>query len=69
MASAAAPITPATWDASGPVAAVLAPAQAGVVQALTLQGLPPGETFFALRAEDEVGNVSPVGNSPSVVVP
>ena len=52
------------WAAAAPTATALAPLQSGVVQALTLQGLGAGQHHFALRAEDEAGNLSPLGNSP-----
>ena len=46
----------------------LTPLQSGVVQALTLEGLAAGRYHFALRAEDEAGNLAPLGNSPGIDV-
>jgi hypothetical protein len=39
---------------------------AGNIEAMRISGLTPGQTYyFMVRAEDEVGNLSSLGNSPS----
>lgn len=62
------PDSEAAWDAAKPVEVPLVPLKRGVVQALTLEGLAAGRYHFALRAEDEAGNLAPVGDSPGIDV-
>ena len=57
------------WDAAEVVELALVPAGAGAPQAVTRSGLAPGEHHFAVRAEDEAGNLGPVGASARVVIP
>ncbi|GEM_PF-1748785 len=58
-------ITDANWDAATTVSHALVPSAGGTRERLTVTGLSPGSTHhFALRAEDEVPNVSGVSNSP-----
>jgi hypothetical protein len=44
------------------------PQSAGSTESMTVSGLTPGETYyFAIRAEDEDGNISGLSNSPGAV--
>ena len=47
----------------------MAPAPAGVLDAITLQDLPAGQRWFAVWAVDEVGHVGPLGAPVYVDVP
>jgi beta propeller repeat protein len=54
------------WDAATDVTGEPAPQNAGTPQTMVVSGLVPGETYyFALRALDDVGNISDLSNSPS----
>lgn len=57
----------ATWNAATPVTtAVPVPSAAGSEESVTVSGLTPDATyFFAVRAEDEGGNLGDLSNSPS----
>jgi formylglycine-generating enzyme required for sulfatase activity len=56
----------AAWEAAAAVEPTPAPAAPGQHQTLLVQGLSPGvEYHFAIRFEDEVGKLSPLGNSAS----
>ena len=58
--------TQAKWDAATNVTGEPAPLVAGTPQSMTVSGLVPARTyFFAIRTEDEAGNISPLSNSPS----
>lgn len=46
-----------------------APEPAGTQQSMIVRGLAPGQSYyFAIRAEDEAGNVSPLSNSPHITL-
>lgn len=63
-------ITSSNWDVANEIPNVPAPKSGGSPESITLEELTPGETFyFAIRAEDEVGNIAPISNSPGVEVP
>ena len=59
------PITEATWDFAKPYIHELTPGAPGTQQVLALNGLPPGNYFFAIRSTDEVYNISAVSNKAS----
>jgi hypothetical protein len=63
-------ITPITTDDEFNAATQLtgepAPSPAGTSESMTVNGLQPGTTYyFAIKTFDQVGNVSPLSNSPS----
>ncbi len=63
-------ITSANWDVANEIPNAPSPKSGGSPESFTVEGLTPGETFyFAIKAEDEVGNKAPISNSPSAEVP
>jgi hypothetical protein len=57
------PITTTTWDSAWLIASAPAPLPAGARQSLVVRGLSRGTTYyFAIKAIDDVGNVSPLSN-------
>lgn len=59
-------ITSANWNNAVTFANPPVPAPAGQLQSLTISGLTPGGVYYAaIRALDEVDNISGVSNSPS----
>jgi chitodextrinase len=57
------PITDANFLSAAAVAGVPAPAASGTRQSVTVRSLTRGTTYwFAIRATDDVGNVSPISN-------
>ncbi len=63
-----APVTEASWPLANPVFSVPVPSPAGTWQSALVDGLEPGQRYyFALKASDAAGNVSPISNSPSAV--
>jgi hypothetical protein len=59
------PITETNWASATNVSGEPAPSPAGSFESMTVSGLPPGLRFhFALKAQDEVPNISGVSNSP-----
>jgi chitodextrinase len=57
------PIDASNWDSALPIFWLPSPLASGTVQTGDVNALVPGTTYYAaLRAEDEVPNVSPVGN-------
>jgi hypothetical protein len=63
-------ISETDWDSANEITNVPIPQPAGTSESFTLEGLTPGETFyFAIRTEDEVGNLAQISNSPSASVP
>lgn len=57
------PITEDNWAAAVRVNGAPAPQSAMTVQTMTAGGLLPGRSyFFAIKSEDEAGNVSPISN-------
>jgi hypothetical protein len=69
LARSAAPINGGNWDNAEVVELGLQPSSAGAPQAVTRSGIGSGDHHFALRAEDEAGNLGPVGPSAEVRVP
>ena len=62
-------ITEANWGSSTNVTGEPAPGPAGSAESMTVSGLNPGQSYyFALKAQDEIPNVSAISNSPSAVV-
>ncbi|MBD3401950.1 hypothetical protein GF420_03570 [candidate division GN15 bacterium] len=60
------PITANNWSHSPELDSPPTPAQAGQQETATITGLTPGATYYAaVRALDEVQNLSSVSNSPS----
>lgn len=58
------------WELATEVDGGPVPQAAGTQQSMTVSGLTPGEThYFAIRTEDEVGNLSGLSNSPSAAAP
>jgi chitodextrinase len=57
------------FNAATQVTGEPAPQTAGAAESFLVNGLPSGTVFFAIKASDEVPNVSGLSNSPSVVVP
>jgi len=58
--------TPAGWVAAADVAGEPTPSAPGTPESFTVNGLSPGTTYwFALKAEDDVGKLSDISNSPS----
>ena len=58
-----APISNATWDSASRVVTAPTPSSSGSRETLEVTGLKPDTTyFFALRAKDNVGNVSDLSN-------
>ena len=62
-------ITGGNWAAATPVTVgVPSPASAGTRQSMTVTGLTSGQTYyFALKAQDEVPNLSPISNGAQAV--
>ncbi len=62
-------VTDLTWDTATPVTATPTPKAPGQKQSLDVIPVPAGTTlWFAIRALDDAGNLSPLSNSPSVTV-
>lgn len=60
------PITAGNWDASFMIPNLPTPAGVGTGEVSSLGGLNQGTTYYlALRAEDDNGNLAPMGNVPS----
>jgi len=60
-------ITDGNWSTSIDVTGEPTPSPAGTVENLTVSGLTPGQVYhFAVKAQDEVPNLSGVSNSPGV---
>jgi hypothetical protein len=58
--------TPADWVAAVDATGEPAPSAPGTPESFTVNGLSPGTTYwFALKAEDDVGKLSDISNSPS----
>lgn len=56
------------WLMASDVNGEPAPGPAGSAESMTVTGLTPGETYyFAIRAEDDVSNLSGLSNSPGAV--
>ncbi len=56
------------WQAATPVSGAPVPALSGTAQTMTANGLTPNATYyFAIRAQDEAGNLAALSNSPSAV--
>lgn len=53
------------WEVEGEPA----PLPAGTAQSMTVSRIPNHEYYFAIRAEDDAGNWSPLSNSPSARAP
>ena len=65
-----APITLANWNAASQATGEPAPVAAGTAQTYTVRSLTREATYyFAVRAADDVGNVSGLSNVPSVTTP
>lgn len=63
-------ITEANWDSATNVTTPPTPQTAGSTEELSVGSLTPDQTYyFAIRAEDNVGNIAPVSNSPNAVAP
>lgn len=63
-----APITEANWDSASQVIGEGTPLIAGSVEFLTVSSLDPGVTYyFAVRARDEVPNISDVSNNVDAI--
>lgn len=63
-------ITEANWDSVMNVTSPPTPQIAGSTEEFTVEGLTPDQTYyFAIRAEDDVGNIASVSNSPDAVAP
>ncbi len=61
-------VSEADWAAATDVDSEPTPQAAGSSESMTVSGLAPGQTYyFMVRAEDEVPNLSGLGNSPSAV--
>lgn len=61
-------LTEQDWARASERPGVPAPAQPGEVMAMTVTGVLPARTaYLAVRAEDDFGNQSPLGDSPSAV--
>ena len=64
------PITAASWALATPVTGVPAPQTAGTVQNMVVDGLLGNTTYyFAMKASDEVPNVTPLSNVVSAQTP
>jgi len=64
------PITDANWSSATPVSNEPSPGPSGTVHNLTVNGLVRERTYyFAIRALDEVGNLSPLSNVISITTP
>jgi hypothetical protein len=63
-------ITTANWGAATQVSGEPAPAVAGTQQTFTIGSLTPSRTYYvAIRATDDVGNVSGLSNVPTATTP
>ena len=63
------PIDETNWDAAQKIIRCPLPRAAGTRQATTWDDLTPGARYyFALRAKDEAGNVSPLSNAASALM-
>lgn len=61
------PITDDNWHSALQATGEPAPASAGMLQEFIVSGLEPERTYyFALKTVDEIGNISPLSNVPSV---
>lgn len=61
-------LTEQDWDRASDRPGVPAPAAAGEIMTMTLEGLQPARTtYLAVRAEDDFGNQSALAETPSVV--
>ncbi len=61
-----APINASNFDSATPVAGLPAPSSAGTTESFTVSGLSANTIYyFAIKAEDEAGNVSAISNIPS----
>ena len=59
-------ITAANWGSAADVTGEPLPKPAGASETFTVTGLTPGQTYyFAIKAQDEAGNISDISNSPS----
>jgi hypothetical protein len=57
------------WSSATTIANSISPKSSGNTETLTVGELPPGQTYyFAVRAEDEVGNLALMSNSPFATV-
>jgi phosphodiesterase/alkaline phosphatase D-like protein len=64
------PITAASWSNASQVTGEPAPAAPGTAQSFTVTGLSRQVTYyFAIKVEDEAGNVSALSNVPSATTP
>jgi len=62
------PITSSNWSSATDVSGEPSPKPAGTAESFTVTGLIGGQTYyFAIRAQDEAGNISDVFNSPSAI--
>ncbi|HAV42803.1 TPA: hypothetical protein DCX15_02140, partial [bacterium] len=62
------PILPGNWDDATPVKEekIPPPEIAGTEQSMVVGGFTPGTIYyFAIKAKDEAGNISPISNSPA----
>ncbi|UCF08802.1 MAG: fibronectin type III domain-containing protein [Thermoplasmata archaeon] len=63
-------ITEANWDSAISITDPPTPQIAGSTEKFTVGGLTPDATYyFAIKAEDAVGNIGAISNSPSALAP
>lgn len=63
-----APLTEATFVSATPLSPDLAPRFSGSTETFSVEGMPSGRWFFALKTGDEIPNWSPLSNSVAVTV-
>ena len=63
------PIAEGNWDVAFPLAVGFMPSEPGTFEQLVVNvPIPGANIFFAIRSEDQSGNLSAVSNSPSHIV-
>lgn len=63
-------VTDTNWNDCKPVAGLNAPQASGLVETASVQGLAEGNTYyFAIKAWDDGGNISPISNAVSAHIP